>query len=155
MMYADMICDILSFFHVKINFLTCEAQVKKFSISAVVSLFFVSNLAVASVCDYRPSQLIGGTATGAVAGTSGTAAATGIGLKAAGIYAITNATTGAAMLGSTAAGASAAGTAGIIAGSAGFIGTAGAVLMSPLVIIPATVAAVGIGAFEGGYYIAK
>lgn len=88
-----------------------------------------------------------------MAGGTGAVAVTGVGLKAAGIYTLTHATTGAAMLGSTAAGASAAGTTGIIAGSAGFLGTAGAVLLSPFVIVPAAVTAVGIGAIEGGCYL--
>lgn len=114
---------------------------------------FLAQTAIAGACDYRPSQLIGGTSTGVVAGGSGAVAATGVGLKAAGIYTLTHATTGAAMLGSTAAGASAAGTTGIIAGSAGFLGTVGAALLSPFVIIPAAVAAVGIGAYEGGCYL--
>lgn len=125
---------------------------KKIAVSILLS-GFLSQAAIADVCDYRPSQLIGGAATGAVAGSAGAAAATGVGLKAAGIYTLTHATTGAAMLGSTAAGASAAGTTGIIAGSAGFLGTAGAVLMSPLVIIPAAITAVGVGAYEGGCYL--
>lgn len=113
---------------------------------------FLAQTAVAGVCDYRPSQLIGGTSTTVIAGGAGATAATGIGLKAAGIYTLTHATTGATMLGSTAAGASAAGTTGIIAGTAGFLGTAGAVLISPFVIIPAAVAAVGVGVYEGGCY---
>ncbi|MBX9636818.1 MAG: hypothetical protein K2Q45_04640 [Nitrosomonas sp.] len=124
---------------------------KKIAVSILLS-GFLAQTAIADVCDHRPSQLIGGT-TSAVAGSAGTVAATGVGMKAAGIYTLTNATTGAAMLGSTAAGASAAGTTGIIAGSAGFLGTAGVVLMSPFVIIPATVAAVGIIAYEGGCYL--
>lgn len=111
--------------------------------------------AIAKVCDYRPSEIIGGIATGGVASASGAVAATGIGMKVAGLYTITHATTGAAMLGSTAAGASAAGTTGIIAGTSGVLGTVGAVLMSPIVIIPAAVAAVGIGAYEGGCYLSK
>lgn len=113
----------------------------------------LAQTAVAEVCDYRPSQLVGKATTVAVAGGAGATAAAGVGLKAAGIYTLTHATTGAAMLGSTAAGASAAGTTGIIAGSAGFLGTAGAVLMSPFVIIPAAVAVVGVGAYEGGCYL--
>ena len=124
---------------------------KKMIISLLVSGFAIQS-AVAGVCDHRPSKIIGGGATGAVAGGTGAAAATGIGMKVAGLYTLTHATTGAAMLGSTAAGASAAGTTGIIAGSAGVLGTAGAVLMSPFVIIPAAVTAVGIGAYEGGCY---
>ena len=125
---------------------------KKIVFSLLLSGLLAQN-AVAGVCDFRPSELIGGVSTGVVASSTGAAAATGIGLKGAGIYTITHATTGAAMLGSTAAGASAAGTTGIIAGSAGFLGTAGAVLMSPFVIIPAAVVAVGIGAYEGGCYL--
>lgn len=125
---------------------------KMMIISLLVSGFSIQS-AAAGVCDHRPSKIIGGGATGAVASGTAAAAATGIGMKAAGLYALTHATTGAAMLGSTAAGASAAGTTGIIAGSAGVLGTAGAVLMSPLVIIPAAVTAVGIGAYEGGCYL--
>lgn len=124
---------------------------KRIAVSLLLS-GFLAQTAIADVCDYRPSQLIGGT-TSAVAGSAGTVAATGVGMKAAGIYTLTHATTGAAMLGSTAAGASAAGTIGIIAGSAGFLGTAGAILMSPFVIIPSAVAAIGIGAYEGGCYL--
>jgi len=125
---------------------------KKIFISILVS-GFVAQTALADVCDYRPSKIIGDdTATGVVAGGAGVAAATGIGMKMAGLYAITHATTGAAMLGSTAAGASAAATTGIIAGSAGVLGTVGAVLMSPFVVIPAAITAVGIGAYEGVCY---
>lgn len=124
----------------------------KVAISLLLS-GFLAETAIAGVCDYRPSQLIGGVSTSAVAGGAGAAAVTGIGLKAAGIYTLTHATTGAAMLGSTAAGASAAGTTGIIAGSAGFLGTAGAVLMSPFVIVPAVVTVAGIGAYEGSCYL--
>lgn len=119
---------------------------------AVAVAVLAANHALAGICAYRPSQLIGGTTTGVIAGGAGTAAAAGAVLKAGGIYAITNATTGAAMLGSTAAGASAAGTTGILAGSAGLIGTAGAVLTSPLLIVPAAITAVGVGALEGGCY---
>jgi hypothetical protein len=125
---------------------------KKTAISLILS-GCLAQTAIASVCDYRPSQLIGGVSTSAVAGGTGAAAVTGIGLKAAGIYTLTHATTGAAMLGSTAAGASAAGTTGIIAGSAGFLGTAGALLMSPFVIVPAVVTVVGVGAYEGSCYL--
>lgn len=125
---------------------------KNLAISLVLFGFFAQT-AVAGVCDYRPSQLIGGTSTTVVAGGAGATAVAGVGLKAAGIYTLTHATTGAAMLGSTAAGASAAGTTGIIAGSAGFLGTAGAVLLSPFVIIPAAVAAVGVTAYEGSCYL--
>lgn len=125
---------------------------KKFSFLLVLTSF-LAQAATAGICDYRPSSLIGGLTTAAVAGSTGAAAATGVSMKAAGLYTLTHATTGATMLGSTAAGASAAGTTGIIAGSAGFLGTAGAVLMSPFVIIPAAVTAVGVGAYEGVCYL--
>lgn len=121
---------------------------KKLALLLVSGVF--TQTALADFCDYRPSKSVVSAATGIVAGGT---AATGVGMKVAGIYAITNATTGAAMLGSTAAGASAAGTAGIIAGSAGIIGAVGAALLSPFVLIPAAVTAVGAGVYEGGCYL--
>jgi len=136
----------------RLNTTQGESIMKKLAASLALT-GLLAQTAFAGVCDYRPSQLIGGTSTTVVAGGAGATAATGIGLKAAGIYTLTHATTGAAMLGSTAAGASAAGTTGIIAGSAGFLGTAGAVLMSPFVIIPTAITAVGVGAYEGGCYL--
>jgi len=119
-----------------------------------VSLVAISPAALANLCDYTPSNLIGGAATTVAGVGSGTTAATGVGMKAAGLYSITHASSGALMLGSTAAGASAAGTTGIIAGTAGFMGTAGAVLLSPFVIIPAAVVAGSIAIYEGGCYLA-
>ncbi len=127
---------------------------KKFIITFLFAIF-VSQSAIAGVCDYRPSELVGGKTTGAVAGGAGATAAAGAGMKAAGIYTITHATTGATMLGSTAAGASAAGTTGIIAGTGGVLGSIGAAIMSPFVLIPAAVVAVGVGAYEGGCYLAE
>jgi hypothetical protein len=129
----------------------------------LVSILFVclfAQFAMADICDYRPTKIMGDGTTGAaaaagVAGSSGAVAATGITMKAAGLYTITHATTGATMLGSTAAGASAAGTTGIIAGTSGFVGTVGAVLMSPFVIIPAIVVTTGIAVYEGGCYLAE
>jgi hypothetical protein len=126
---------------------------KKLLIVSTAVALSLGQIASADVCDYRPSSLVGGTTATATGVATGATAATGVGMKAAGIYAITHATSGAAMLGSTAAGASAAGTAGILAGTAGFLGTVGAVLMSPFVIVPAAVAAVGIGAYEGACYL--
>jgi hypothetical protein len=124
----------------------------------VISLFVMatySQVAMAGVCDYRPSKIIGGGETVAVAGGAGAAAATGIGMKAAGLYTLTHATIGATMLGSTAAGASAAGTTGIIAGTGGVLGSIGAALMSPFVIIPAAVTVIGVGTYEGGCYLSE
>lgn len=126
----------------------------------IIPLLFVgvfSQPALAKVCDYRPSKIIGGDSIGVVAGVaggSGTVAATGLGLKAAGLYVFPHAA-GATMLGSTAAGASAAGTTGIIAGTGGVLGTVGAALMSPFVIIPTAITAVGVGVYEGGCYITE
>jgi hypothetical protein len=106
----------------------------------------LSHGAMANVCDHKPTKVIGGVA--------GSAAAIGVGMKAAGLYAFPHAT-GMVMLGSTAAGSSAAGTVGIIGGTAGFIGSAGAVLMSPIVIGGAIAVAGGAAAFEGGCYLAS
>lgn len=128
---------------------------KKLALSVVAILAVSTQYVFADVCDYTPSNLIGGKATTAVGVGSGATAATGVGMKAAGLYTITHAGSGAAMLGSTAAGASAAGTTGIIAGTAGFLGTVGTVLLSPFVIIPAAVVAGGIAVYEGGCYLAS
>lgn len=125
----------------------------KLAITIMASVI-LTQPAMADICNYRPSELIGAGGSTAVAGSTAATAATGTGMKAAGLYTLTHASSGAVMLGSTAAGSSAAGTVGIIAGSAGFLGTVGAVLMSPLVIIPAAVTAVGVGIYEGGCYLA-
>ena len=125
---------------------------KAIVVGLIVS-WLVAAPASAGVCDYRPSKVIGAVAASTVAGGAGATAATGIGTKAAGFYSLVHATTGLTMLGSTATGASAAGTVGIIAGSGGLIGTLGATLMSPFVVVPAAVTAVGLGALEGGCYL--
>jgi len=121
----------------------------------LLTVGMLSNAAIAGVCDYRPSKVVGDGLTKSVATGASATAVAGVGMKAAGYYAITHATTGAAMLGSTAAGTSAAGTVGIIGGSAGAVGTVGAILMSPFVIIPAAVVAGGIGVYEGSCYLAS
>ena len=126
---------------------------------AIVLVWFmfaglVATPALAGVCDYRPSKEIGMAATGAVSGGAGATAATGLGMKGAGFYSLVHATSGLTMLGSTVAGPSAAGTVGIIAGSGGFIGSVGAALMSPFVVVPAGLTAVSLGVFEGGCYLA-
>lgn len=56
-------------------------------------------------------------------------------------------------VGSTAGGVSAAGTVRIMGGTAAAIGTVGAALMSPFVILPAALVAGGVGIYEGGCYI--
>lgn len=126
---------------------------KAMVIMGLMACSLVASTASAGVCDYRPSKLVGAAAASTVAGGAGATAATGIGMKAAGFYSLVHATTGLTMLGSTAAGASAAGTVGIIAGTGGLIGTIGAALMTPFVVVPAAVTAVGLGALEGGCYL--
>lgn len=110
------------------------------------------SLAQAAICDYRPSQLIGGDGTGAVAAAGAGVAATGTVMKAAGFYTLVNATTGATMLGSVAAGASGAGTVGIIGGTAGVIGTIASIVMAPATIAATGVTAVVVGGYEGACY---
>lgn len=104
--------------------------------------------AIAEVCDLRPSNIFGGTAAG-VAG--GGVAAVGLGAKLGGFYTLTHAVTGATMLGSTAAGASAAGTVGIMGGTT-VLGTALAVIMSPITIIVGSGVAVAAAGYEGLCY---
>ena len=102
----------------------------------------------ADACDYRPSRILGDTGSTAVIGgglavTSTTGAATALG-----VYTLVNAGSGLTMLGSTLAGASGAGTIGIIAGTGGAIGTAGAIILNPFVWVPAAIVGVGGGGFE-------
>ena len=122
----------------------------KSAVSLIAILIGSSSLA--KVCDYRPSELVGGSGAASV-GTAATGVATvGVAAKAAGFYTLTNAITGATMLGSTAGGVSAAGTVGIMGGTAGAIGTVGAVLMAPVTIIAGAVAGTGIAIYEGSCY---
>jgi len=121
-----------------------------FKIGVLGSLLATSSYA--DICDYRPSNLIGGAGAGAAA-TAGTGVATiGLGAKVAGFYTLTHAVTGATMLGSTAVGASAAGTVGIIGGTAGFVGTLGAIIMAPATIIAGVIIGTGTALLEGGCY---
>lgn len=115
----------------------------------------LSGPAVADICAYKPSRMIGAGATGIVSTGSASLAAVGLSMKAAGFYTLVHAASGATMLASTASGASAAGTVGIIGGTAGTIGSVSAVLMSPMVIVPAVVVAGSATLFEGGCYLAK
>ena len=111
-----------------------------------------SGPAFAGACDYRPSNLMGGGASSAVATGGSALAAVGVGAKAAGFYTLTNAITGATMLGSTAGGVSAAGTVGIMGGTAGAIGTVASFVMAPATIVIGAVLGVGVGAYEGVCY---
>ncbi len=114
---------------------------------------FISFSAFSEICDHTPSKRIGAGLTGSVATGAGATVAAGVGMKVAGFYTFTHAVTGATMLGSAAGGVSAAGTVGIMGGTAGAIGTASAVLMSPFVIVPAALVAGGVGIYEGGCYL--
>lgn len=59
------------------------------------------------------------------------------------------------MLASTAGGASAAGTVGIMGGTAGAVGTVSAALISPFVIVPAALLAGSVVLYEGSCYLAS
>lgn len=122
------------------------------SISLVCIAAFVGSTAHAGVCDYRPSNLIGSLGTGAIGTAGAGVAVAGAGAKAAGFYTLTHAVTGATMLGSTAGGASAAGTVGIMGGTAGAIGTIGAILMAPVTIAAGVVIGAGTAIYEGACY---
>ena len=102
----------------------------------------------ADACDYRPSRILGDNGSKAViAGGTVVSSATGA-ATAMGIYTLVNAGSGLTMLGSTMAGASGAGTIGIIAGTGGALGTAGAIILNPFVWVPAAIVGVGGGGFE-------
>ncbi|MCA2014199.1 hypothetical protein LCM17_22100 [Cereibacter sphaeroides] len=122
------------------------------SIRLAIAASFFGSVAVADVCDYRLSQLVGSASAGAAMGMGGTAAAAGTAFQAAGFYIIVHSTSGAAMIGSTMAGASAAGTVGIIAGTGGLLGTVAAVISAPITIIAAGAAAVGAGGIEAACF---
>ena len=119
---------------------------------AVVTLTQFGSPAYADLCDYRPSQLVGGAVTATVATAAAGVGSTGAGMTAAGFYTLTHAATGATMLGSVAGGASAAGTVGIMGGTGGAVGGTAAFLMAPITIIVGAVTAVGIIGYEGSCY---
>ena len=111
-----------------------------------------TKLGAENACNYRPSNLIGGGATGAAATAGAATAAAGIGAKAAGFYTLTHAATGMTMLGSTAGGVSAAGTVGIMGGTAGVVGTIGSIIMAPATIITGAVVGSATIVFESACY---
>lgn len=121
-------------------------------VSYITLGLLIATSAYADVCDYRPSKTVGaiGATSGLIAGGA-TAAASGT-AKAVGVYTLVHATSGLTMVGGTWAGASAAGTAGIIAGTGGIIGSSVAVILMPTVAIPAAIAAVGIAGYESACY---
>ena len=103
----------------------------------------------ADACDYRPSRLLGEDKSKVALGAAGGLGASGaIGTGVFGMYTLVNAGSGLTMLGSTMVGASGAGTVGIIAGTGGAVGAAGAVILNPFVWIPAAIVGVGGGGFE-------
>lgn len=112
------------------------------------------SVANAGVCDYRPSSLIGGAGSTAVGGGAAGVAVIGAGAKAAGVYTLVHAASGLTMVGGTWAGTSAAGTAGILAGTGGAIGTTVAVLTAPATLVAGAATAVVVGSFEGACYFA-
>lgn len=119
------------------------------SLTAGTILCVLSNPVMAGACDYKPSRWFGGEVAAAVGTTAGTASAVGVTANALGYYTLVHATSGLTMLGSTAAGASAAGTVGIIGGSAGLGASILAVLTAPATIIAGAVTAVAVGGYEG------
>ena len=126
----------------------------KFLVSLAIGTFGIltANAALADVCDYKPSALIGGASAMTAATATGTLTGAGIGMKAAGYYTLVHAGSGLTMLGSTAAGASAAGTVGILAGTGGVLGAVGGFIMAPItLIVGGATLAVG-GAYEGVCY---
>jgi hypothetical protein len=121
--------------------------------SALTSLLMAGMLcstatAHADTCDYRPSRILGDTVSTAVVGGGLAVSSTTGAASALGVYTLVNAGSGLTMLGSTLAGASGAGTIGIIAGTGGAIGTAGAIILNPFVWVPAAILGVGGGGFE-------
>lgn len=121
--------------------------------SALTSLMLAGMLcstatAHADTCDYRPSRILGDTVSTAVVGGGLAVSSTTGAASALGVYTLVNAGSGLTMLGSTLAGASGAGTIGIIAGTGGAIGTAGAIILNPFVWVPAAILGVGGGGFE-------
>ena len=117
-------------------------------VAALVGIVASAAPAHADTCDYRPSRMLGDTASAAAIG-GGLAITTTTGTASAlGVYTLVHAGSGLTMLGSTIAGASGAGTVGIIAGTGGAIGTAVGIALNPLVWIPAAVVGVGGGGFE-------
>jgi len=127
--------------------LSCKRIINLLSSVILTTSIFASS-ASAETCDYRPSRILGGTgSTAVIGGGLSIASATGT-ASALGVYTLVNAGSGLTMLGSTMAGASGAGTIGIIAGTGGAAGTAGAIILNPFVWVPAAIVGIGGGGFE-------
>lgn len=130
-----------------------DKLMKKILSSAVVLTALASQPVLADICDNRPSAWIGTGGTVAVAAGSGAIGGAGGAGSAAGLYALKHSVTGLWMLGSTAGGASAAGTVGIMGGTAGAGAAVMSVVLNPLAWVPAAVAATVVGVYEGGCYL--
>ncbi|MFD0978931.1 hypothetical protein [Tropicimonas aquimaris] len=115
----------------------------------VVALCMLSSEAFAGACDYRPSYLLGDRGSDVAIGGAAAVGATGGAATAAGFYTLVHASSGLTMLGSTMAGTSAAGTVGIIGGTAGATGTAAAIVLNPVVWVPALAVGLGGAGLEG------
>ena len=123
-------------------------RIKNLLSSVILTTSIFASSASAETCDYRPSRILGGTgSTAVIGGGLSIASATGT-ASALGVYTLVNAGSGLTMLGSTMAGASGAGTIGIIAGTGGAAGTAGAIILNPFVWVPAAIVGIGGGGFE-------
>ena len=123
-------------------------QIRNILMAAMTGICVNAAPVYADTCDYRPSRILGDTGSKAVI-ASGTVVSSATGAAtAAGLYTLVHAGSGLTMLGSTMAGASGAGTIGIIAGTGGAIGTAGAIILNPFVWVPAAIVGVGGGGFE-------
>jgi len=118
------------------------------ALALTTALFISSAPVLADACDYRPSRLLGETGSKATMAAGVTVAGGGAIGTSVGLYTLVNAGSGLTMLGSTMAGASGAGTVGIIAGTGGAIGAAGAVILNPFVWVPAALVGIGGGGFE-------
>lgn len=125
----------------------------KHQLICAAALAALPGVAVANLCDHRPSAYIAPAGSTAVAGVTGAVGAAGAALKAAGIYVLTHAGSGLAMLGSTAGGASAAGTVGIMGGTAGTGALIAGWVLSPFVWPVAAAGSVSVIAYEGGCHL--
>ena len=122
--------------------------IRNILMAALTGLWASASIVYADTCDYRPSRILGDAGSKAVIGVGGAVSSATGAATAMGVYTLVNAGSGLTMLGSTMAGASGAGTIGIIAGTGGAIGTAGAIILNPFVWIPAAIVGLGGGGFE-------
>lgn len=114
------------------------------SVLAVGATFLIgAQSAFADACDYRPSSLLGESASWVAGSVGGAVSTGGAAFHAAGFYTLVHSTSGLTMLGS-----SVAGTIGIIGGTGGVIGTGAAIISAPATITVGAVVAATTGGFE-------